>query len=477
MNRLMKNLTLLLVLIYVNGGLWSQSPSFPEENWTRMEEYLKSQQDFSGMIMFGQEGQIRINFASGLANRAQQIPYSDQTLGTIGSITKPFTATAIMLLMEQGKLRPSDHMTQYLDGVPDDKKDITLHHLLTHTAGFPGAIGDDYGITTDESFLSTVWTTPLIAPPGATYQYSNVGYSLLAILIEKVSGQSYSTFLEQNIFRPAGMKTAGYKNPAADPHLLSHGYRPDGSDWGTSHDKPWNGDEPFWHLKGNGGLLMSAQDLYQWYLALRNHKILTPGSLALQTSPHVNEGMEGSFYGYGYVVDPEGYCVQHNGGNGIFKADFRWFPKSDIFLYATTNDANVRLFRLADQLMRILETGELPEQYDWVPLGPDPFPSNENEQTAHALTQLLKDYSLEKAKTFISQHVTEGSIQRNGEDRLMEIFAMLSGDTGGHAVENVMKSGENILLVYPAGPMGASIKIIITLLDHRIDRISAEWGN
>ncbi len=80
--------------------------------------------------------------------------------------------------------------------------------------------------------------------------------------------------------------------------------------------------------------------------------------------PHVDEG-GGSFYGYGVVVDREGEVVQHNGGNGIFKADFRWFPKSDMFFFSATNDANVKLFRLNDEVLQILETGKLPVKIEW----------------------------------------------------------------------------------------------------------------
>jgi CubicO group peptidase (beta-lactamase class C family) len=463
-------LYLLLCLIIIHPA--SSLDTIPEERWKLVRQHLAQQKDLSAIIMLGSGGNIKINQGFGNSDRAQLVPFSEHSLMTIGSITKPFTATAILLLMDQGKLSVHDPISLYFDNVSTDKKDITLHQLLTHSSGLPGAIGDDYEAISTLDFQKRVWEQTLLFQPGHGYEYSNVGYTLLGMIIEKLSGQSYSAFLEKNIFKPAGMMTAGYYNPDADYRNLTHGYMPDGSDWGTSHDKNWNEKEPYWHLKANGGLLMSSIDMYHWYLSLRENKVLTPALLKMQTTPYVDEG-GGSFYGYGYALDTDGDCVQHNGGNRIFKADFRWFPKADMFLFAATNDANVRLFRLTDEITRILETGELPDADIWTLIPMDVFPTDENQYTAKAFIDMIQSYNIEKADVFIPEYCTIGMIERNGKERLHTVFNMLHGDIEPDAIESVSTSAEKIQVVVKANQENARLKITLSMAKHKIDKIEA----
>ena len=465
-------LSFLLCLITILPA--SSLDTIPEERWKLVQQYLTQQKDLSAIMIMGSGGNIKINQGFGYADREKRVPFSEHSLMTIGSITKPFTATAILLLMDQGKLSVHDPISLYFENVSQDKKDITLHQLMTHSAGLPGAIGDDYEAISTLDFQKRVWEQTLLFQPGQGYEYSNVGYTLLGMIVEKVSGQSYSDFLEKNIFTPAGMETAGYNNSNADYVNLVHGYMPDGSDWGTSHDREWNGEEPYWNLKANGGLLMSARDMYQWYLALRQNKVLTPALLKMQTTPYVDEG-GGSFYGYGYALDTHGDCVQHNGGNRIFKADFRWFPKVDIFLFSATNDSNVRLFRLNDEIARILETGQLPDVPVWEPIPLDIFPSDENQYTARAFVELIQSYSIEKADVFIPEYCTTGMIERNGKERMYNLFSMLNGDIQPETLESVSRSGEKIQVVMKAKEENARIKIILSMANHKIDTLEAAF--
>ncbi len=425
------------------------------------------------MFIMGSEGKIMISQGYGFADRKKQVPYSDQSLYTIGSITKPFTATAILLLIEQKKLSVDDPISLYFPNVPADKKYITLHQLLTHSSGFPGAIGDDYETITTDEFQARAWNGPLLFEPGTSYAYSNVGYSLLGMIIEKISGQQYSDFIKEHIFTPAGMITAGYHMPGVDYNHLVHGYRTDGSDWGTSHDKNWDAQEPYWHLKANGGLLMSAKDMYQWYLALRSNTILSPSLLKMQTTPYVDEG-GGSYYGYGYAVDEQGECVQHNGSNGIFKADFRWFPKGDFFLFAASNDANVRLFRLTDQITQILITGELPIENIWISVPEGSFPADKDQQAAQAFITLIQDYTPEKADQFIPHYCSAEMIKRNGTEKLLALFEMLHGDVDPQSLQHIFTSGQSIKIELDATAEKTKLKIILSMVEHKIDRLQAE---
>jgi CubicO group peptidase (beta-lactamase class C family) len=469
----MNRYLLLFLGLVISCSSWAQNEKLSAERLKLVEHYLEAQKDFSGIVIIGSEGEIKFNKGYGFADRKNQVPFSDQTLSTIGSITKPFTATAILLLMEDGKLNPQEPISKYFDNVPEDKASITLHQLLTHSAGLPGAIGDDYAAIDALAFQKMVWNQPLLFSPGSGYEYSNVGYSLLGMIVEKVSGQSYSHFLQERIFKPAGMQTAGYFNPDADYKFLTHGYTNDGTDWGTSHDKQWNGKEPYWHLKANGGILMSAQDMFHWYLALKNQKILSPKSLQLQTTPYVDEG-GGSYYGYGYALDANGESVQHNGGNRIFKADFRWFPKADFFFYSTTNDANVRLFRLNDEIMSILETGEIPEADKWEEIPSNTFPSDPRQSTAQAFLELIRNYSQEKADRFIPEYCTKGLIERNGTARLYELFDMLHGDASPTSNVSYFMSGNTIQLSLLTRDEDGKLKINLSFEEDKVDKLTAE---
>jgi CubicO group peptidase (beta-lactamase class C family) len=445
-----------------------------QDRWQLIESHLASQQQLSGYFIMGSGGEVTLRKAIGLANRTDNIPFSDKTLYSIGSITKSITATAILLLEERGKLKTTDLITKYFDGIPAEKQSITIHHLLTHSAGFGGAIGDDYEAINTVDFAARAFSTPLHFTPGSSYMYSNVGYSLLGMIIEKLSGESYDLFIQKNIFEPAGMKTAGYTNPNVDYNHIAHGYMQDRSDWGTARDKTWNGNEPYWHLKANGGILVSADDMYRFYLALRNNTILSKASIAKQVTPHVKEGEDDSYYGYGFAVSKDGEVVQHNGSNRIFKADFRWFPKEDKFLFSVTNDANVRLFRLNDELIDIMHSGQLPVQLTYETVSLSTFPNGQAQATAAAFSELLKGYDEHKADDFISAHCTEGIIKRNGQTKLKEVFGRLSGDIGSGPLQAVNQNVETIQLVFPAADPGAILKINLVMQNDKIDRLTAE---
>jgi CubicO group peptidase (beta-lactamase class C family) len=399
-----------------------------------------------------------------------------QTLFDIGSITKSFTATAILQLMEQQKLRPEDPLSRFFPEAPADKKDITLHQLLTHSSGLPDAVGFDYDAVSTSDFLQKTWSAPLAFAPGKGYQYSNVGYSLLGMIVEQQSGLSYDVFLQKNIFTPAGMKTAGYSNPAASCSNAAHGYLKNGEDWGRPCDKKWDGTSPFWHLKANGGLLMSANDMLHWYRALRERKVLSTASLSLQTQPHTDEGGGHSFYGYGLVVTDEGQCIQHNGGNGIFRADFKWFPGLDVVLFVATSDAAVPLFKISEQLKQILLTGEMPEVVEWQEVPLQTFPADARQKAASAMLACIHTYSETAADAFTSQYCSESMLQRNNPARLREILQMFSRDAGGNPPERVAVSGDRMLLVVPAGKE-VRLKVTLAFDGDKVDRLSAELSD
>ncbi|MBV8518367.1 MAG: beta-lactamase family protein [Acidobacteria bacterium] len=286
---------------------------------------------FSGALLVAKDGDVIVHKGYG--------KFSIDTLAPVGSITKQFTAAAILALEEEGKLRTTDPITKYFHDVPPDKQGITLHHLLTHSAGFPGAIGDDYDPVGRDAFIKLAMGTKLEFTPGTSYEYSNVGYSLLGAIIEIVTGHPYERYLHDRLFVRAGMLHTGYVIPKWDRTKLAHGFR-GGEDEGTFLDRPWAPDGPYWHLRANGGIISTPADMYRWSLALDGDKVLSAASRKKLFTPYVREGNAPSSYAYGWAIYPlpNGHTiVMHNGGDGTFAADFRRYVDDGIVYYITSN--------------------------------------------------------------------------------------------------------------------------------------------
>jgi len=312
---------------------------------------------FSGVLFVAKDGQIVLEKGYGLANRESKITYAPKTVFTVGSITKQFTGAAILKLEMQGKLRTQDKITKYFKDVPADKAEITLHQLLTHSAGILNSLGDDYEKLTRDEVVKRALASELRYVPGAKHEYSNVGYSLLGAIIEIVTGESYERYLHDNLFKPAGMKETGYVIPKWKRKNLAVGYREDGSRWGTPLDQLWDKDGPFWNLRANGGVLSTVGDLYKWHLALEGEKILSKEAKEKYFAPHIAEQPEAvSFYGYGWVNEktPRGTTlIWHDGGNGFFYADFRRYIEDKVVYIVATNS---RISPFRKEYAQILES-------------------------------------------------------------------------------------------------------------------------
>ncbi|KAA3659621.1 MAG: class A beta-lactamase-related serine hydrolase, partial [Calditrichaeota bacterium] len=209
-----------------------------------------------------------------------------------------------------------------------------------------------------DTFLQEVFAAPLDFEPGSSYRYSNIGYSLLAIIIEQVTGQDYETCLHELLFQKAGMQQTGYLLPKWDDSQLAHGYKC-GEDWGT-HLQKWREDanQIAYHLKGNGGILSTPLDMYKWYLALKNNMIISQKSIEQLTYPYVKENEAGdSFYAYGWAIftsDRDTKIVAHNGSNGVFYADFVQLPEEDAVIIYLTNQMRYDTPRVAWEIEKLL---------------------------------------------------------------------------------------------------------------------------
>lgn len=274
----------------------------------------------SGSLVAARDGKRVYCEGFGEADREAEIAAGCNTVYDVMSMTKQFTAAAILKLQMMGKLEVTDPISAYVGRVPADKRAITLHQLLTHTSGLIDALGSDYEALSRRDLVASALDSKLQSAPGAEYHYSNLGYSLLAAIIEKASGMGYEEFLAKHLFAPAGMAETGYVLPEWRPKRVAVEYDAQGKPHGRPFDHPWASDGPYWNLRGNGGLLSTARDMYRWHLALDGDEVLDQRSKDELFRPHVLEEEGGdSYYGYGWVIVPSeesGTVAWHNGGNG-----------------------------------------------------------------------------------------------------------------------------------------------------------------
>ncbi|RFU87441.1 class A beta-lactamase-related serine hydrolase, partial [Streptomyces triticagri] len=275
----------------------------------------------------------------GAADRAAGRPASCDTSYDIMSLTKQFTAAAVLKLELLGRLRVSDPISRFLGPVPADKRGITVEHLLTHTSGLPESLGDDYAPLTRGQLIRKALASGLDSRPGKEFHYSNTGYSLLAAIIEEASGEDYEPFLVRHLFAPAGMKHTGYLQARRPRELIAVEYDSRGRSKGRPFDHPWAADGPYWNLRGNGGMLSTAPDLFAWHRALTGDRILPAAARARLLAPRVRVPDSDDSYGYGWNVrdTPEGPLTWHDGGNGWSLALLARAPRDGTMVFWVTN--------------------------------------------------------------------------------------------------------------------------------------------
>ncbi|MDQ3374046.1 MAG: serine hydrolase [Acidobacteriota bacterium] len=335
---------LIILLLSIAGVSVAQNTRFRVTPKTikNVEAYLEKLEKvgYSGSVLVALNGKPVISRGYGYSDIERRLKNSPQTISTTGSITKQFTAAAILKLEMQGKLSTDDKITKYFQNVPPDKSGITIHQLLRHSTGLQGEVGGDYEKITEAAFVEKVLGSKLRFPVGTRFSYSNVGYSLLALIIEKVSGQTYEQYLYANLWKPAGMETTGYTRPNFDKNLIAVGYRMD-ERWGKTTEKEWEKEAPYLHLKGNGGILSTTGELLKWDQALLTDKILSTKAKQKYYHPELREDETGnSIYAYGWEVmktSRNTRRVWHNGSNNVFYADFYRFIDENVTIILMTN--------------------------------------------------------------------------------------------------------------------------------------------
>jgi CubicO group peptidase (beta-lactamase class C family) len=346
---IMKYFAILFVLFSLHGlGVVSSVAAALEQRETvaTVRAYLDTleQEGFSGAVLIEFEGKVVVSQGYGYSDVQNRRKNTTRTVFDIGSVTKQFTAAAIMKLESEGSLSTDDRLPKYFKNVPADKSEITIHQLLRHSSGLVSTVGRDYEKITGAAFVDTVMKSPLKFRPGAEFSYSNIGYSLLGMIVERVSGMPYEKFLYQNLWHPAGMEQTGYKRPEFNNDNVAIGYDNNDHAWGKPTEKQWDKDGPFWHLKGNGGILSTVEDMLKWDRALLTDRVLPENARAKMFHPKLRKGEDStSYYAYGWDVHKtprNTTSYWHNGSNGIFYADFFRFVEEGATIIVMTNRSN-----------------------------------------------------------------------------------------------------------------------------------------
>ena len=304
---------------------------------SRIEAYLKpfgETGNLIGTVLVARGGRILFRQSYGMANYELRVPNSSNTRYHIASVSKPFTAAAILQLQEKGRLSVSDPVSKYLPDFPNGDR-ITLDHLLTHSSGIPDINGIE-GIDTFERSPHTLEQViakftglPLEFAPGSRQRYSNSNYNLLAVILEKVSGESYEEYLQHHIFEPAGMKDTGVDNDASRliPNAAS-GYTPAGiSGFEKAPYLDWS------NKTGNGNLYSTVDDLYRFDRALNTDKLLKK---ATQQKYFVEA--DDNFYGWYIWNQRLGHRLLAARGHGPgFTAELGRYPDDDVAIITLCN--------------------------------------------------------------------------------------------------------------------------------------------
>ncbi len=288
---------------------------------------------FMGAVLVARGGEPVFSRGYGHANLEWNVPNSPETVFRLGSVTKQFTAACILLLEERGQLRVEDPVSRHIANPPEAWKEITLHHLLTHTSGIPNftASGEYRSIkllpATVEKTIGHFRDRPLEFAPGSNMKYSNSGYLVLGHVVERVSGMAFDDFLRENILAPLELRDTGCDLSATVLPRRASGYTPSGKSVRNAEYI----DMSLPHAAG--AMYSTTLDLLRWQEALFGGKVLAPKSLAKMLTPGRND------YGYGvFVRSRHGHkVIEHGGGIDGFNTMLAHYPERRLTVVVLAN--------------------------------------------------------------------------------------------------------------------------------------------
>jgi CubicO group peptidase (beta-lactamase class C family) len=342
-------------------GVISAASAFGQTDRVRLFEgedaYIRSEAAthfFRGTVLVGIDGKIVFEKAYGYGDEEWSVNNTIHTKFRIASLTKQFTAACILLLQERGHLNVHDPISRYLSDLPAAWQGITIHQLLTHTSGIPNSTdtsgnseSDRIGAT-PQQIIAHVADKPLDFKPGTNWKYSNTGYVLLGMVIEKASGLSYANFLRTNIFEPLSMRDSGYDRARNILKERASGYQL--IDGQIANADFIDMSLPF----SAGGIYSTVEDLYRWNEALaESGKLLSADSLKQMFTEYPEATHEGQHYGYGVVISHLKFgrlLYYHGGGVEGFSSSIQRYPKDRVCIVVLSNFDSYKPWELGDHI-------------------------------------------------------------------------------------------------------------------------------
>jgi CubicO group peptidase (beta-lactamase class C family) len=300
---------------------------------------------FSGSVIVARDRRVVLLKGYGLADVEHRIPNTAATRFEMNSMTKMFTGVAVLQLAAQGRLRLGDPVGRYLGGFPPHKQGATIGQLATHTSGLI-VEGTDLAGDSRDAFVRDVKRTPRESAPGERYRYTNAGFSLLAAIIEVVTGERYEDYLRRHQFAPSGMHTTMVRDEVpGNNRLFAHGYV--GTPMGLEPGPP----NPYvWGTRGAGGVWATVGDMYRWLVAIEDRRVLPEAQWHTLVAPPLPPAQEA----FGWHVDStaDGQLrIQKGGGSGDFASQLLYYPRDRVIIVWASNNLRQRWRRTLNAVL------------------------------------------------------------------------------------------------------------------------------
>ncbi len=365
---------LVIGLLFTSDAAAQGGPASPLTNdqiTAKVNEYMDAVlrvDGFSGTILVARDGKPIVSRGYGMADIELNVPNAPDYVFRLGSVTKQFTGMSIAMLQERGKLSVSDPMCKYISDCPDAWKPITINQLLRHTSGvtnytaFPDFARTTVLPTTTAEMVEKLKKPPLDFEPGAKMSYSNSGYFLLGVIIEKASGKTYADFLQENIFTPLGMKQTYYDDPLKIIMHRAAGYQKQAGKIINSSYTDMS--VPY----AAGSLASTTGDLLIWDQALYTEKLVSKKSLNEIFTPEKGD----AGYGYGWGIGKKfGHnSISHGGGIYGFATDISRYPDDKVTVIVLSNIQSSPSGQISSNLAAIVfgAAYEIPKERKFISL-------------------------------------------------------------------------------------------------------------
>jgi CubicO group peptidase (beta-lactamase class C family) len=309
-------------------------------------------------VLVLRDGQPVVRASYGLADLEAGTPAAPETNYRLASVTKQFTAACILLLAEDGRLKLDDRGHRWLPSLPKAAETVTIRHLLTHTSGLI-----DYEDVVSEIFAAQLHDADVLRlletqdrtyfGPGTGYRYSNSGYALLALIVQRASGKTFATFLSERIFQPIGMNnTVAYEEGISTVNNRAFGYTEEAGRWSRTDQDQTSA------VLGDGGIYSSIDDLAKWDAALYDGRLLQPSSLRAAFTPATHTDDPEIEYGYGWRITGE--TLWHSGETVGFRNVIVRYPKRHMTVVVLTNRNEPEPYQLALEIAKTVIASRSP---------------------------------------------------------------------------------------------------------------------